>query len=227
MAKILIAEDDEAMRILMEVKLKKENDVYVFENGKSAYDFLCENQVDLLLLDVMMPIMDGYELITKVRDKGIETPAIMITAKSSVGDKIKGLESGSDDYMTKPIDFDELNARIKAILRRNKINQEKEIKIKDIIVNSETYSIKTPKEKIYLPQKEFKILFKLLSYPEIIFTKEQLLDSIWGITSDSDEATIRTHINRLRSKIENIEEFELITMRGIGYKAVINGNVNE
>ena len=227
MAKILIAEDDEAMRILMEVKLKKDNEVFVFENGQDAYDFLCEKEVDLLLLDVMMPIMDGYELIGQVRDKGISTPAIMITAKSSIGDKIKGLESGSDDYMTKPIDFDELKARIKAILRRNKINQDKEIKIKALVINSETYSIKTPKEKIYLPQKEFQILFKLLSYPEIIFTKEQLLNSIWGMTTESDEATIRTHINRLRAKIEHINEFELITMRGLGYKAVIRGDINE
>lgn len=226
MAKILIAEDDEAMRELMEVRLKKNNEVFLFKNGKDAFDFLCENQVDLLLLDVMMPLIDGYELIKKVRNMGNNTPAIMITAKSEIGDKIKGLESGSDDYMTKPIDFDELNARIKAILRRNKINQDKEIKIKDVVLSSETYSIKTKYEKIYLPQKEFQILFKLLSYPEIIFTKEQLLDSIWGITSDSDEATIRTHMNRLRNKIINIKEFELITIRGIGYKAVIRSDLN-
>lgn len=222
MTKILIVEDEENMRILLEAKLKNEYEIYTATNGKEALDFLNQKVVDLLLVDVMMPEMDGYELIITLRKNNTTTPAIMITAKTSIGDKIKGFDSGIDDYMTKPIEFEELKARIKAILRRNKINKDKEIIIGDVVINSETLSIKKGKEKIYLPQKEFAIVFKLLSYPEVIFSKEQLLDSIWGYESISDEATIRTHMNRLRTKLEEINEFSIETIRGVGYKGVIN-----
>ena len=222
MVKVLIVEDDENMRILMEAKLKKQYEVYMAKNGKEAYDFLENIVVDLLLVDVMMPIMDGYELMEKLRRERITTPAIMITAKSEMLDKIKGFDVGADDYMTKPIDFDELECRIKAILRRNKINRDKIITIKDVIINSENLTIKKGTKIIYLPQKEFQLLFQLLSYPDVIFTKDELLETIWGNETNSDETTIRTHINRLRDKIDYYNEFKIITVRGIGYKGVIN-----
>jgi len=222
MIKVLVVEDDENMRILLEAKLKKNYEVYTACNGKVAYDFLENVMVDLLLVDVMMPVMDGYELVKKLRDDRNRIPVIMITAKAEIPDKIKGFEVGIDDYMTKPIDFDELEWRMKAILRRNKINRDKVININDVVINSENLTIKKGSNLIYLPQKEFQILFQLLSYPEIIFTKDELLETIWGMDTESDETTLRTHMNRLRDKIDNYNEFEIITIRGMGYKAVIH-----
>ena len=223
MVKILIVEDEENMRILMEAKLSKNYEIYTAKNGQEAYDFLENVIVDLLLVDVMMPVMDGYTLVERLRNDRINTPAIMITAKSEIQDKIKGFGSGVDDYMTKPIDFDELECRIKAILRRNKINRDKTIIINDIVINSENLTIKNGSNVKYLPQKEFQLLFQLLSYPEIIFTKDEILDTIWGTETDSDETTIRTHINRLRDKVSEYEkEFEIMTIRGMGYKVVIH-----
>ena len=224
MTSILIVEDEESMRVLMEVKLKKDYEIYTASNGKEALKLLENVKIDLMLVDVMMPIMDGYELMRELRNEDNEIPAIMITAKSAISDKLKGFETGIDDYMTKPIDFDELKARIKVLLRRNKINQEKEIKIGEVVINSQTYSVKKGKEIIYLPKKEFLILYKLLSYPEVIFTKDQLLDSVWGMTTESDETTIRTHINRLRSKLDKFTEFKIHTIRGVGYKGEILEN---
>lgn len=224
MTKILIVEDDESMRILLEVKLKNNYEIFTANNGKQALKLLENIKIDLMLVDVMMPEMNGYELIRTIRNEKNEIPAIMITAKNAITDKLKGFESGIDDYMTKPIDFDELKARIKVLLRRSRINKEKEIKIGDVSINSETYSIRKGKEIIYLPQKEFLLLYQLLSYPEIIFTKEQLLDDVWGMNSESDETTIRTHMNRLRNKIDHFEEFKIHTVRGIGYKGEIIEN---
>ena len=223
MVKILIVEDEENMRILMEAKLAKNYEIYTAKNGADAYEFLENVVVDLLLIDVMMPVMDGYTLVEKLRNDRINTPVIMISAKSEMKDKIKGFGSGVDDYMTKPIDFDELECRIKAILRRNKINRDKTIIINDIVINSENLTIKNGNNVKYLPQKEFQLLFQLLSYPEIIFTKDEILDTIWGAETNSDETTIRTHINRLRDKVTEYEKhFEIMTIRGMGYKAVIH-----
>ena len=222
MVKVLIVDDEENMRILLDAKLSKNYEVYTANNGQEAYDFLENVVVDLLLVDVMMPIVDGYELVTKLRNERINTPVIMITAKSEMQDKIKGFATGVDDYMTKPIDFDELECRIKAILRRNKINRDKTIVINNIVINFENLTIKRDKDVKYLPQKEFQLLFQLLSYPEIIFTKDEILDTIWGTETDSDETTIRTHINRLREKTFEYEsDFEIMTIRGMGYKAVV------
>ena len=222
MVKVLIVEDEENMRILMEAKLAKNYEVYTAKNGAEAYEFLENIVVDLLLVDVMMPVMDGYTLVEKLRNERINTPVIMITAKSEIKDKIKAFESGVDDYMTKPIDFEELECRIKAILRRNKINRDKTIVINEVVINSENLTIKNGNDIKYLPQKEFQLLFQLLSYPEIIFTKDEILDTIWGSDSSSDETTIRTHINRLRGKTNEYQkDFEILTVRGMGYKAVI------
>lgn len=221
MASILIVEDDENMSLLMEARLRSAFTVFKVENGKKALEFLDKREVDLLLVDVMMPVMDGFELMRALREYGNQTPAIMVTAKNAIGDKTQGFELGIDDYLTKPVDFDELKLRIKAVLRRSKISSEKLIKIGNLIVDYDTFSIKKGNIIITLPQKEFLLLYKLLSYPNTIFTKEHLLNSIWGLDTESDESTIRTHTNRLREKTAMFDEFELITIRGIGYKAVI------
>lgn len=227
MTKVLIVEDEESMRILMEVKLKKDYEIFTANNGKEALKILENVKIDLMLVDVMMPEMNGYELIRTLRANKNEIPAIMITAKTAMADKLKGFESGIDDYMTKPVDFDELKARIKVLLRRSKINKEKEIRIGEVTINSETFSVRKGKEILYLPKKEFLLLYQLLSYPEIIFTKEQLLDEVWGIDSESDATTIRTHMNRLRNKVEKFTEFEIHTIRGVGYKGEIKENENK
>lgn len=223
MTKILIIEDEESMRVLMEVKLKKDYEIFTASNGKEALKMLENIKIDLILVDVMMPIMNGYELMKELRNNGNQIPAIMITAKSDTSDKLKGFDTGIDDYMVKPIEFDELKARIRVLLRRSRINKEKQIEIGDVVINSETYSIRKGKSIIYLPKKEFEILYELLSYPDIIFTKEQLLEHIWGYDSESDETTVRTHINRLRGKIQDYQEFEIQTIRGLGYKGIIKG----
>lgn len=225
MIKILVIEDEEAMRLLMEVKLKKDYEIFAVSDGVEAIKVLETIKVDLILADVMMPNMNGYDFAEHLRNQGDTTPIIMITAKGSVDDKVKGFNSGIDDYMVKPIDFIELKCRIKAMLRRSNINKEKEIIIGEVTINSESLSIKKKEKILYFPNKEFQILYKLLSYPDKIFTKEELLDEIWGFTSESDETTIRTHINRLRSKIEDFKEFEILTIRGLGYKGVIHNEV--
>ena len=221
MASILIIEDNENVRLLMEARLKNLYTVYLAENGKKALEFLEKKEIDMILVDAMMPVMDGFEFLKQLRSSHNETPAIMVTAKNAIGDKTTAFELGIDDYLTKPIDFDELKLRIKAVLRRSKISSEKQIKIGDLIIDYDSFSIIKNDERITFPQKEFLLLYKLLSYPNTIFTKEQLLNSIWGIDSESDESTIRTHTNRLREKISKFDEFELVTIRGIGYKAVI------
>ncbi len=223
MATILIIDDNENMRTLLEARLKNLYTLYLCENGKKAFDIIQQKPIDLILVDVMMPVMNGYEFLKILREGGNQTPTIMITAKNSIGDKTIAYNLGIDDYITKPIDFDELKLRIKALLRRSKISFEKQIIIGSIIIDYDSYSIINGNETIQLPQKEFLLLFKLLSYPNKIFTKEQLLNSIWGVNSESDESTIRTHTNRLREKISKFNEFELITIHGIGYKAVIKG----
>lgn len=223
MATILIIDDNENMRTLLEARLKNVYTLYLCENGKKAFDIIQQKPIDLILVDVMMPVMNGYEFLKILREGGNQTPTIMITAKNSIGDKTIAYNLGIDDYITKPIDFDELKLRIKALLRRSKISFEKQIIIGSIIIDYDSYSIINGNETIQLPQKEFLLLFKLLSYPNKIFTKEQLLNSIWGVNSESDESTIRTHTNRLREKISKFNEFELITIHGIGYKAVIKG----
>ena len=221
MATILIIEDNENMRLLMEARLKNLYTIYLCENGKAALHFLEKKEVDMLLIDVMMPVMDGFEFLKQLRSLGNQTPAIMVTAKSKIDDKKIAFDLGIDDYLTKPIDFDELKFRIKAVLRRSKISSEKQIKIGSLTVDYDSFSLIKDDLTITLTQKEFLLLYKLLSYPNVIFTKEQLLNSIWGLDSESDEATIRTHTNRLREKTALFSEFELVTIRGIGYKAVI------
>lgn len=222
MANILIVEDDESMRILLTARLKAKYNVLSAKNGDQALGIIEGGNVDLVVTDLMMPGLDGYGLVETLRSRGEQMPVIMLTAKDGLVDKGHGFAVGTDDYLTKPVNFEELIWRIDALLRRSKIANEGKITIGEVSVDKESYTV-TRGETVYeLPSKEFQLLYLLLSYPGKIFTKENILDSVWGYSSESDENTVRTHINRLRNKFEQFPEFEIVTIRGIGYKAVIN-----
>ena len=168
----------------------------------------------------MMPGIDGYKFTESLRSEKIDIPILMITAKEEFKDKVMGFNAGADDYLVKPINLEELLLRVGAILRRAKINNEKKVAIGTTVLDYNTFTVETGNEKIELPQKEFNILFKLFSYPNQIFTRTQLMNEFWGMLSESDERTIDVHINRLRDKFKDNPNFEIITVRGLGYKVV-------
>ncbi len=223
MFNVLVAEDDKNIRKLMEIQLSSEGyNVFSAGDGEEALKLMENNQIDIMVVDIMMPKMDGYELVKTVRESNSQIPAIMVTAKGTMQDKAKGFLVGIDDYMVKPVEFDELLFRIKALLRRAKIVNERKITVGDVTLDYDTLSISGHGKKITLPKKEFSILFKLLSYPERSFTKAQLFDEFWGYDSYADEDTIKVHINKIRSKIVDFPEIDIETIRGIGYKGVRN-----
>ena len=218
---ILVVEDDKHIRKLIEAVLKREGyNVWTVEDGEKALELMDVKHVDLIVLDAMLPKMDGYELTKILRESGSMIPILMATAKSLIEDKKKGFSLGVDDYMTKPIDTEELLLRIKAILRRAQIVNERRIVIGDLILDYDSLTIIKGDKKQTLPQKEFYLLYKLLSYPDKVFTRIQLMDEIWGMETDSSDATVNVHINRLRKRFEDDPEFEIISVRGLGYKAV-------
>lgn len=224
MFNILLAEDDKNLRKLMEIRLMDNKfNVYSASNGKEALDKLYNNPVDIMVVDIMMPIMDGYELVKTARKDYPNIPAIMVTAKDAFEDKNKGYSLGIDDYMVKPVNCDELVLRINAILRRAKIVSERKIVVNNTSIdyNSLTISDNTGKSTT-LAKKEFSILFKLLSYPERVFTKSELFDEFWGSNSDTDENTIKVHINYIRNKIKDFPDIGIENIRGFGYKGVRN-----
>ncbi len=221
MPNIMIVEDDANIRLLLEARLKLRHNVITAAGGAQALELFETNNVDLLITDIMMPDIDGYELVQRLRALGKTVPVIMLTAKDGLADKGKGFAVGCDDYMTKPVNFEELGWRIDALLRRSKIANEGKIVMGDVVVDSDKFTVSRGTEVYELTTKEFKLLYLLLSYPDKIFTKEQILDKVWGYTSESEETTVRTHINRLRNRFESFPEFEIITVRGMGYKAVI------
>lgn len=191
-------------------------------DGSEALDIFYRQHVDLIVADIMMPNMDGYELVQCLRDYSQNVPVIFLTAKSSFDDKREGFASGIDDYMTKPVNYEELLWRIKALLRRANINASHQITVGTVIVDAAAYTVSRASDPVELPKKEFELLFKLLSYPGMIFTKEQLLAEIWGMETDSEDSTIKTHINRLRNKFGDWPEFQIVTVRGLGYKLVLS-----
>lgn len=222
MPNILVVEDDIALNKLI-CKVLEKNGHYVIskKDGKEALDLLDEMHVDLIVTDVMMPKMDGYEFIENVRSFNSNIPVLYVTAKGSFNDKLRGFNLGADDYMVKPIDINELILRITALLRRSKIANERRIVIGNTILDSEAYTVTSDGECVTLPQKEFLLLFKLLSYPDRVFTRFEIMDEIWGYESESDEKTINVHISKLRNKYENNKDFAIETVRGIGYKGVL------
>lgn len=226
MATILIAEDNDNIRLLISERLKPFYTLLLASGGQEALAILESKHVDLLLTDVMMPGMDGFELIKEVRRNGFKLPVLILTAKQSFSDKRTGFSIGTDDYMTKPVNYEELHWRIDALLRRANIANEQKIVVGTAILDKMTYTLSKGDCTIELPKKEFELLYKLLSYPEMIFTKSQLLDDIWGFDSDSSEDTVKTHISRLRNRIAGFSEFQIITIKGLGYKASI-GDTHE
>lgn len=221
MTSILIVDDNEKIRKLIEIYLIREGfKVFHGEDGEAALEILDEVKIDLIIADIMMPIMDGYELVEALRKANYNLPILMVTAKNTYPDKKMGFELGVDDYMIKPIDMDELVLRVKALLRRSKISIDKYIDIGDIRIDYEALEVRMPMGTILLPMKEFYLLYKLLSYPNKIFTRQELMDDIWGFDSEADERTVDVHVKRLREKFKDVGEFEIITIRGLGYKGV-------
>lgn len=221
MATILIAEDDKHIQLLIKARLKPYYTVLTADNGMEALKILESSHVDLLIADIMMPILNGFELVNEVRNAGLLIPVLMLTARQAFEDKKTGFRSGIDDYMTKPVHYEELLLRIEALLRRYNIAANKKIVINKTTLDSTTYTLQTDKQTIQFPKKEFDLLYKLLSYPGQIFTRNQLLDDIWGYDSESSEDTIKTHISRIRNRCKDIKDFELVTIKGLGYKADI------
>lgn len=221
MVTILVVEDSEHTRLLTEARLKKFYNVLVAENGNEALDIFYEKHIDLIVADVMMPVMNGYEMVKHLRDANENVPVLFLTAKSTFEDKRHGYDLGIDDYVTKPIDYEELLLRIKALLRRANIANKLKINIGNFIMDENNYSVKYNDEIIEFTKKEFELLFKLLSYPNQVMTKIQLLEDVWGYDSNSSEDTIKTHINKIRNKLKDVKEFEIISVKGLGYKVVM------
>ncbi len=221
MLKILIAEDDrELRRLFAHVLIKNGYTVKEVVNGKEALDALDGDYYNLIISDIMMPVMDGYEFVRLLRDSGNTTPVLMITAKDAFDDMRKGFVSGTDDFMVKPINVNEMVLRVQALLRRAQMINERKQTIGATVLEHDTYTVTTSEESITLPQKEFLLLYKLVSYPGRIFTRQQLMDEIWGYDSDSDTHTVDVHIGRLRDRFRDNTDFKIVTMRGVGYKVV-------
>lgn len=227
MITILVVEDDETTRLLTEVHLNKKYDVVTCENGEEALNIIYSQNIDMIVADLMMPKMDGYALIKELRARKNNIPVILLTAKDTIQDKTKGFEYGADDYLTKPVNYDELILRINALARRANITNQNKIKIGKIEVDLDEYSFKYDGKPIEFTKKEFDLLFKLISYPNKIFTKMQLIEEIWGYDSDVLEDSVKTYINKIRTKIAGIDEIEIVNLKGIGYKLIIKGEYNE
>ena len=205
----------------MEAVLKKNNyNVFTACDGKEALDILDREHIDLVLLDIMMPNMDGYEFTEMLRSVNDTMPILMISAKQLPDDRRRGFLAGTDDYMTKPVDEQEMLLRIKALLRRARIVNEKKITVGDAVLDYESLTVSRNDETVFLPQKEFQLLYMLLSYPGKIFTRIQLMDEIWGPECETGWETVTVHIARLRKRFENWDEFSIESVRGLGYRAV-------
>ena len=221
MFNIMIVEDELNQRKLMSAVLEQYGyNVIQATDGIDALDQLDKKHVDLIILDIMMPKMDGFELTETLRQSGCNIPILMVTAKQSPVDKRKGFIIGTDDYMTKPVDEEEMVLRVGALLRRSKIVSEKKLTVGSTTLYYDSFTVVTGDVTNEHPQKEFLLLFKLLSYPGKIFTRRQLMDEIWDMDSESDERTVDVHISRLRDRYRNCPDFEIVTVRGLGYKAV-------
>ena len=222
MPNILVVEDDKALnKLICRVLERNGHAVFSACGGEEALSLLDGTYIDLVLTDIMMPGTDGYELVAAIRGADTKMPVIFITAKSGFGDKLRGFNLGADDYMVKPIDINELVLRVNAILRRSRIANERRLVIGSTVLDADSFTVSAGGSTSALPQKEFLLLFKLLSYPGRIFTRYEIMDEIWGYDSESDEKTINVHISKLRSRFEENGDFSIETVRGLGYKAVL------
>ena len=218
---ILVVDDDKNTRMLYRAVLEEANyTVFTAEDGEAALRLLDQHHIDLVVLDIMMPKMDGYEFTKTLREGNNSLPVLMVSAKQLPADKKKGFLVGTDDYMTKPVDEEEMLLRIKALLRRAQIVSERRIVVGNVVLDYDAMTVSRGVEIQELPQKEFLLLYKLLSYPGKIFTRIQLMDEIWGADSETGWETVTVHIGRLRKRFEGWTEFEIVAVRGLGYKAV-------
>ena len=210
MFKVLVVEDNKNLRRLMVTYLKENNyEPLEAEDGKIALDVIDKNHIDLIICDVMMPNMDGYELSKELRAAKYMVPILMVTAKDTIDDKREGFLSGVDDYMVKPVDMDEMILRVGVLLRRANIVNQRKLVIKDVVLSYDEYTVKKGKKEYQLPQKEFQLLYKLLSIPNKIFTRQDLMDEIWGYDTESDVRTVDVHIIRLRENLKNLKNLKL------------------
>ncbi|MBE5783642.1 MAG: response regulator transcription factor [Clostridiales bacterium] len=221
MRNILVVDDDRNTRLLMQAVLEAQHyTVFLAGDGEEALQVMDREHIDLVVLDVMMPRMDGYEFARTLRSNQNDLPILMVSARQLPADRKQGFLSGTDDYMTKPVDEEEMLLRIQALLRRAKIANERKITVGQVELDYDAMSVKRGEEVHLLPQKEFLLLYKLLSYPEKIFTRIELMDEIWGASSDTGWETVTVHVGRLRKRFESWSEFEIVSVRGLGYKAV-------
>lgn len=221
MFKILIVEDDFSLKRLFSRTLQK-NNYQTFEANcaEEALEILEQESIDLIVTDVMMPGMNGFEFTKEIREAQMDLPILIITAKSDIMDKQTGFLAGADDYMVKPIDINELVLRVNALLRRAKSVSERKLVFGNTVMEYSTWTVTDGSGTQVLPQKEFQLLYKLLSYPGQIFTRQQILDDIWGINNYEDSHTLDVHISRLRERFKKNSDFQIVTIRGLGYKAM-------
>lgn len=218
---ILVVDDDKNTRFVMRELLESANySVTEAANGEEALRVFDSRHIDLAIVDIMMPKLDGYEFTKELRTFCSDLPVLMVSAKQLPEDRKKGFKSGIDDFMSKPFDNEELLLHVKALLRRAKIENERKIIVGDMTLDYDSFTVTRGAEHIELPQKEFLLLYKLLSYPDKIFTRLQLMDEIWGMECDTVPETVTVHIGRLRKRFEDWPEFEIQSIRGLGYKAV-------
>ena len=221
MFRILIVDDDKNIRYVLKEILDANGYVsFTAKDSDEAFDVLEREHIDLAVVDIMMPGKNGYELTRELRDYSGDFPILMVSAKQMPEDRKRGFVAGIDDFMAKPIDTDEFLLHIKALLRRYKIINEKRIVLGEVIIDFDSYTVTGHGEVHELPQKEFLLLYKLLSYPGKIFTRIQLMDEIWGLDCETAPETVTVHIGRLRKRFESFPEFEIENLRGLGYKAV-------
>ena len=221
MLKILIAEDDRELRQLFSHVLTRQGyAVTGVSNGQQALDALDADYYDMIISDIMMPVLDGYELVRQLRDAGNTTPVLMITAKNAFDDMRMGFQSGVDDYMVKPVNVNEMVLRVSALLRRAQMIHDRRQTIGSTVLECDSLTVIADGETAILPQKEFMLLYKMAAFPGRIFTRQQLMDEIWGYDSESDTHTVDVHIGRLRDRFRDSRDFKIVTIRGVGYKVV-------
>ena len=221
MFQILVVDDDKHIRRLFQAVLEEAGyGVHTAADGEEALAVMDREYIDLVVLDVMMPKMDGYEFTKTLREGNNNLPILMVSAKQLPQDKKRGFLVGTDDYMTKPIDEEEMLLRIRALLRRARIASDRRIEIGNVVLDYDSMAVSRPGETMELPQKEFLLLYKLLSSPGKIFTRIQLMDEIWGADSETGWETVTVQVGRLRRRFESWPEFEILSVRGLGYKAV-------
>lgn len=221
MFKILVVEDDNELNHLFCRTLERNGYVSLgATDAMQALELLEKDTVDLIISDVMMPVMDGFEFVRQLRDAKMTLPVMLITAKCDIKDKQSGFLSGADDYMVKPVDLQEMLLRVQALLRRARSVSERVLSFGNTKLLYDTWLVEDGEGGQILPQKEFQLLYKLLSYPGQIFTRQQILDDIWGPEGYVDSHTLDVHISRLRERFKKNEDFEIVTIRGLGYRAV-------